>query len=311
MSTLSSLLFLTIAIIESMAGLLGNGTILAVSSTNCIRSKIFSSYDMIMIFLSLSRFFLQFWLMLDFFLMLFCETSFYEENLFVIFKTVFMFLNYTSLWFATWLSVFYCIKVASFTQALFIWLKKRISSLMPWMLITSSLFSLVTSLPFAWDIYNVHDNFTAPLTMTNSSERKATMKASLFLLGLLCNAGMVLPLTVFVVSSILLIRSLWIHTRQMKNNATGFQDPSSEAHIGAIKSVFSFLILYVTYLVSLVLILSNTFLPSSAEEAICIAVMSACPAGHSMVLIWSNPKFRELPARILHRVNCRVRTRCT
>lgn len=311
MYELFSLLFVAIAIIESMAGLLGNGAVLAVCSTSCIRSKILSSYDMIMIFLSLSRFSLQSWMMLDLFLSLFCETSYYEENLFVIFKTVFMFLNYSSLWFAAWLSVFYCTKIASFTQSFFIWLKQRISSLVPWMLITSSLFSFATSLPFAWDVYDVHNNFTAPLTMTNSSERRVTMKASFFLLILLCNAGVALPLIVFVVSSILLIRSLWIHTRQMQNNATGFRDASLEAHIGAIKSIFSFLILYVTYFISLVLILSNIFLPLSIGEAMCLAVMAACPAGHSMVLIWSNPKFRELPVRILHHANCHVRTRST
>uniref|UniRef100_A0A8B9NKK3 Taste receptor type 2 n=1 Tax=Accipiter nisus TaxID=211598 RepID=A0A8B9NKK3_9AVES len=311
MYELFSLLFVAIAIIESMAGLLGNGAVLAVCSTSCIRSKILSSYDMIMIFLSLSRFSLQSWMMLDLFLSLFCETSYYEENLFVIFKTVFMFLNYSSLWFAAWLSVFYCTKIASFTQSFFIWLKQRISSLVPWMLITSSLFSFATSLPFAWDVYDVHNNFTAPLTMTNSSERRVTMKASFFLLILLCNAGVALPLIVFVVSSILLIRSLWIHTRQMQNNATGFRDASLEAHIGAIKSIFSFLILYVTYFISLVLILANIFLPLSIGEAMCLAVMAACPAGHSMVLIWSNPKFRELPARILHHANCHVRTRST
>ncbi|XP_009279553.2 PREDICTED: LOW QUALITY PROTEIN: taste receptor type 2 member 40-like [Aptenodytes forsteri] len=176
---------------------------------------------------------------------------------------MFLCFNYSSLWFAAWLSVFYCTKVASFTQSFFIWLKQRIPSLVLWMLITSSLFSFATSLPFAWDIYNVHDNFTAPLTMTNSSERRVTMKAGLFLLILLCNDGIALPLIVFVVSSILLIRSLWIHARQMQNNATGFRNPSLEAHIGAIKLVFSFLILYVTYFISFVLILSNIFLPLS------------------------------------------------
>ncbi|XP_063178600.1 taste receptor type 2 member 40-like [Chroicocephalus ridibundus] len=309
MFTVFYLLFLTIAIIESIAGLLGNGIILIVSSTSCIRSKILSSYDMIMIFLSLSRFFLQSWLMLDLFLSLFCEGSYYQENLFVIFKTVFVFLSYSSLWFAAWLSVFYCIKVASFTQSIFIWLKQRISSLMPWMLIASSLFSFATSLPFAWDVYNVQDNITAPLTMTNSSERRVTMKDKVFLLILLCNAGIALPLILFAFSSVLLIRSLSIHTREMKNNATGFRDPSLEAHIGAIKSVFSFLIFYVTYFISLVLILSSIFLPFSIGEIICIALMAACPAGHTMVLIWSNPKFREAPARLLHHANCHVRPR--
>ncbi|NXV47846.1 T2R40 protein, partial [Uria aalge] len=280
--------------------------VLTVSSTSCIRSKILSSYDMIIIFLSLSRLFLQSWLMLDLFLSLFCEASYYQEYLFVIFKTVFMFLSYSSLWFA-WLSAFYCIKVASFTQSIFIWLKQRISSLMPWMLTASSLFSFATSLPFAWDVYNVQDNITAPLTMTNSSERRVTMKDKAFLLILLCNTGIALPLILFGFSSVLLIRSLSIHTRQMKNNATGFRDPSLEAHIGAIKSVFSFLIFYVTYFISLFLILSNIFLPFSTGEIVCVVVMVACPAGHFMVLIWSTPKFREVPARILHHTNCHVR----
>ncbi|KFZ59456.1 Taste receptor type 2 member 40, partial [Antrostomus carolinensis] len=278
--------------------------ILAVSSTSCIRKKILSSYDMIMICLSLSRFFLQSCIMLHLFLSIFFKSLYYEIRVLVIFNAVFMFLNYTSLWFAAWLSVFYCTKVASFTQSFFIWLKQRISSLMPWILITSTLLSFATSLPFAWDINNMHNNFTAPLTVTNSSERRDTMKNSLFVVILLCNAGIALPLLVVVVSSILLIRSLWIHTRQMQNNATGFRDPSVEAHVAAIKSVISFLILCVTYFIALVLILSRIFLPLSTEVAICIAVMAACLAGHSMILIWSNPKFR---ARILHYTNCHVR----
>uniref|UniRef100_A0A8B9PY96 Taste receptor type 2 n=1 Tax=Apteryx owenii TaxID=8824 RepID=A0A8B9PY96_APTOW len=267
MPTLFSLIFLIIAIIESMAGLLGNGTILAVSSTSWVRSKILSFYDMIMIFLSLYRFCLQSWMMLDLFLSLFYAASYYVDNLFVTFKIVFMFLNYSSLWFAAWLSIFCCTKVATFTQSFFIWLKQRMSSFVPWMLITSSLFSFATS----------------------------KMKTSLFLLILLCKAGVALPLTVFVVSGILLIRSLWRHTRH--------------AHMDAIKSVFFFLILYVTYFIALFFILSNMFLPFSIWEAIGVAVMAACPAGHSTILIWSNPKFRELPARILHHTNCQMRPR--
>ncbi|NXU49066.1 T2R40 protein, partial [Turnix velox] len=281
--------------------------IFIVSSSSCIKSRILSSYDMIVIFLSLSRFILQSWMIVDLFLSRFCETFYYAENVFAFFKALHMFLNYISFWSAAWLSVFYCIKVANFTQSTFIWLKKRISSLVPWMLITSSLFSLSTSLPFIWDVYKVHNNFTAHLTMTNSSEGRVTLQTSFGLFLLLCNAGIALPLIVFVVSSILLIRSLSIHTRQMKSGATSFQDLSLEAHIGAIKSVFSFFIFYVTYFISLVLILSNTVLNFSIEEVICITVMAAGPAGHSMVLIWSNPKFREVPARILHHVNCRVR----
>lgn len=311
MSSLFSSFCLVIAIFESVVGLLGNGTIVAVSSTSCIRSKILSSYDVIVIFLSLSRFFLQLWMILDFLLIFFCQPSYYEENLFVTFKTVFIFLNSYSFWFAAWLSVFYCVKVASFTQSFLTWLKQRIASLIPWMLITSSLFSFATSLPFFWDSYNAHSNFTTPLTMTNSSKRITTRKTNLIFLILLCNVGIALPSIMLVFSSILLIRSLWRHTRQMQNNATGFRDPSLEALIGAIKTVFSFLLLYITNFIALILILSDTFVPLSTEEAICVVVVAACPAGQSMVLIWSNPRFRELLSSILHYINSCVRARCS
>ncbi|NWS93280.1 T2R40 protein, partial [Toxostoma redivivum] len=148
-------------------------------------------------------------------------------------------LNYSNLWFGAWLSVFYCIKVASFTQSFFIWLKQRIARLMPWMLLASWLCSFIAAIPFAWDAYSVHDNFTAPRPLTNSSAMTTTRRDNLGLLILLCNAGIGMPLILCVVSSVLLIQSLWIHTRQMQNNASGFRDPSLEAHMKAIKSVCS------------------------------------------------------------------------
>ncbi|NWX54791.1 T2R40 protein, partial [Promerops cafer] len=274
--------------------------ILAASSSICIGSKTWPPYDMIMISLSSSRITMQCWIILDLFLTIFCEPSYFEENIFGVFKTGYMFLNYSSLWFGAWLSVFYCIKVASFTQSFFIWLKLRIARMVPWMLLTSWLCSFMAAIPFAWDVYGVHDNFTAPSSVTNSSVMRTTRKDSLGLLILLCNAGIGMPVILSVVSSILLIQSLWIHTRQMQNNASGFRDPSLEAHMKAIKSVCSLLILYVTYFIAFTFLLYNFFLSFSTPKSICIAVMAACPTGHSIVIIWSNPKFRELPARIWH-----------
>uniref|UniRef100_A0A8C3XXZ2 Taste receptor type 2 n=1 Tax=Catharus ustulatus TaxID=91951 RepID=A0A8C3XXZ2_CATUS len=219
-------------------------------------------------------------------------------------KTIFTVLNYSSLWFGAWLSVFYCIKVASFTQSFFIWLKQRIARLMPWMLLGSWVCSFTAAIPFAWDVYSVHDNFTAPLPMTNSSAMRTSRKDNLGLLALFCNAGIGMPLILSVVSSVLLIQSLWIHTRRMQQNASGFRDPSLEAHMKAIKSVCSFLILYIIYFICVHVILFHSFSPLSNAETIFLVLMIACPTGHSLVLIWSNPKFQELPARIWHRINC-------
>ncbi|XP_057874781.1 taste receptor type 2 member 40-like [Melospiza georgiana] len=307
MMTSFALLCLSIAITECLAGILGNGIILAASSSSYIGSKIWLPYDMIMISLSLSKITLQCWIILDLFLTIFCEPSYFEENLFGFIKTGYMLLNYSSLWFGAWLSVFYCIKVASFTQSFFIWLKLRIARLMPWMLLTSWLCSFTTAIPFTWHVYSVHENITAPSSMTNSSAWTTTRKDSSGLIMLLYNVGVALPLLLSVVSSVLLIRSLWIHTRRMQNNASGFRDPSLEAHMKAIKSICSLLIFYVTYFIAFTFLLYNLFLRFSTPKSICIAVMAACPTAHTLVLIWSNPKFQELPARIWHHINCSVR----
>ncbi|NWW36951.1 T2R40 protein, partial [Panurus biarmicus] len=281
--------------------------ILAASSSSCIRSKTWPPYDMIMISLSSSRLILHSWTILDFLMTIFYEPFFSTENLVTAAEVIFTFLNYCSLWFGAWLSVFYCIKVASFTQSFFIWLKQRIARLVPWMLLTSWLCSFTAPIPFVWDFYSVRSNFTVPSSMTNSSALRTTGKDSLTLLICLSNAGIVMPLTLSVVSSILLIRSLWTHTRQMQNNASGFRDPSLEAHISAIKSVCSFLILYVIYFICVLVILFKVFSPLSNGDSICVVLIAACPTGHSIVLIWSNPKFRELPARIWHHTSCHVR----
>ncbi|NXS01244.1 T2R40 protein, partial [Oxylabes madagascariensis] len=281
--------------------------ILAASSSNCIRSKTWSPYDMIMISLSSSKITLQCWIILDLFLTIFCEPSYFEENIFGVIKTVYFFLNYSSFWFGAWLSVFYCVKVTSFTQSVFVWLKQRIARLVPWMLLTSWLCSITAAIPFAWDVYRVHNNFTAPSSMTNSSAMRTTRKDSLSVLILLFYAGTGVPLILSVVSSVLLIRSLCIHTRRMQSNASGLRDPILEAHISAIKSVCSLLILYVTYFIAFTFLLYDFFLHLSIAKSICIAVLAACPTGHTMVLIWSNPKFQKLPARIWHHTKCHVR----
>ncbi|XP_058681546.1 taste receptor type 2 member 40-like [Ammospiza caudacuta] len=310
MMTSFALLCLSIAIIESMAGILGNGIILAASSLSCIGSKTWPPYDMIVISLSSSRLILQSWNTLDYFMNIFYENFFYKENLLTAAKIMFTFLSYSSLWFGAWLSVFYCIKVASFTQSFFIWLKLRIARLVPWMLLTSWLCSFTAAISFTWDVYSVHENITAPSSMTNSSAWTTTRKDNLGLLILICNAGIGMPLILSVVSSVLLIWSLWIHTRRMQNNASGFRDPSLEAHMKAIKSVCSFLFLYIIYFICVLIIVFNVFSALSNADSICVVLLAACPTAHTLVLIWSNPKFQQLPPRIWHHINCHGRTAC-
>ncbi|XP_077675984.1 taste receptor type 2 member 2-like [Eretmochelys imbricata] len=56
-----------------------------------------------------------------------------------------MFAGITTGWFVSCLSVFYCLKIASFTQRLFLQMKQRICGMVPQLLLGSLLLALLTS----------------------------------------------------------------------------------------------------------------------------------------------------------------------
>ncbi|XP_044843375.1 taste receptor type 2 member 10-like [Mauremys mutica] len=59
-----------------------------------------------------------------------------------------MFINQSSLWFTTWFSIFYYLKITSFTHFFLLWLRLRISGLMLWLLLRSQLGSLESFFSF-------------------------------------------------------------------------------------------------------------------------------------------------------------------
>ena len=58
------------------------------------------------------------------------------------------FLNSVTSWFASWLSLLFCMKTANFTRPSFLWLKWRFPALVPWLLLGSLLTSFIVTLLF-------------------------------------------------------------------------------------------------------------------------------------------------------------------
>ncbi|XP_075056893.1 taste receptor type 2 member 4-like [Mixophyes fleayi] len=55
--------------------------------------------------------------------------------------------TFCSLWWGTVLCVFYCVKITNYSNRLFLRLKMNISRLVPWLLLTSMMVSVLCSLP--------------------------------------------------------------------------------------------------------------------------------------------------------------------
>ncbi|TEA25170.1 hypothetical protein DBR06_SOUSAS1010050, partial [Sousa chinensis] len=130
------------------------------------------------------------------------------------------FTNHLSIWLATCLSVFYCLKVASFSHPTFLWLKWRVSRLVVWMLLVPC--SYHVAVPGIDGTGNV----TEPL------RKKRNEYKLIHFLGTLWDLP---PLIVSLASYFLLILSLGRRMRQVQQNFTGSRYPSTEAQKRAIK----------------------------------------------------------------------------
>ncbi|XP_044865327.1 taste receptor type 2 member 40-like [Mauremys mutica] len=301
--------YLIILAIEFSAGVVTNGYIVALNCIDWAKSRTQTSYDKIITSLAFSRFCLQFFVTLDNVL------SKVYPNIFDRFETlqpylvIWMFINQVSLCFASCLSVFYCVKIATFNQCLFSWLKLRLSKLVPWLLLGSMLYCLVTTIAFTLFSYSYwvfsHNSTDCVSTNGTISDNKNNLLEFTFLIH---SVGSISPLIVFIASSVLLIISLWRHIRKMNLNSDfnpSFRNPSTDAHVRALKSVVSFFIIYNIYYMASTFSIGN--LSSLNAEWIiwvCTFVAAAYPSVHSIILILGNPKIKLASANILHSANC-------
>ncbi|KAM4043880.1 taste receptor type 2 member 40-like [Anomaloglossus baeobatrachus] len=145
------------------------------------------------------------------------------------------FLNSTNLWFTTVLCVFYCVKITNYNWKFFIFLKTRMSTVFPRFLLVSLLISLSSSLPFGWCVYETQIQNLTNLAMENMTLPKDDVHENHHNMFLLFLAGSCPPFLIFLVADFLLLHSLWMHTRRMKNSGSSFRSPNLESHFSAVK----------------------------------------------------------------------------
>ncbi|XP_060125086.1 taste receptor type 2 member 41-like [Zootoca vivipara] len=66
-------------------------------------------------------------------------------NVNIAYSASWLFVNNANLWFATWLSILYCVKIANFSNPLFLQMKRRFPGLVPWLLLGTVVFSAITT----------------------------------------------------------------------------------------------------------------------------------------------------------------------
>nr|BAV58053.1 bitter taste receptor T2R1 [Alouatta palliata] len=286
-----------LAVIQFLLGIFMNGIIVVVNGIDLIKHRKMAALDLLLSCLALSRTFLQFFIFYMNLVVLFLmKLIMYPESCIIV-----MFISELELWLATWLGVFYCTKVSSVPHPLFIWLKMKISTLVPWMILGSLLYVSVICV-----FYSQYSVFSVPHSLMNFFSQNATVQIEdipaiqIFFFV----AELLVPLLIFLVAVLLLIFSLGRHTWQMRNTVASSRVPGRSGHFSAWLSILSFLILYVSHYMVKTFLCSIRFHIRRFIFMLCILVIGTYPSGHSLILILGNPKLKQNAKKFLLHSKC-------
>ncbi|XP_011838767.1 PREDICTED: taste receptor type 2 member 10 [Mandrillus leucophaeus] len=290
-------IFIFVVISESVFAVLGNGFIGLVNCIDCAKNKL-STIGFILTGLSISRIFLIWLIITDGFIQIFSPDIYASGNLIEYISYFWVISNQSSIWFATSLSIFYFLKIANFSNYIFLWLKIRTNRVLP-LLMGFLLISCLLNFVYIAKILN-------DLKMKNDTVwRLNIFKNEYFIKQILLNLGVIFFFTLSLITSVLLIISLWRHNRQMQSNVTGLRDSISEAHVKAMKVLISFIILFILYFIGIAIEISYFTVPENKLLLMFGMTTTAIyPWGHSFILILGNSKLKQASLRVLQQLKC-------
>ncbi|XP_043821356.1 taste receptor type 2 member 134-like [Dromiciops gliroides] len=295
MPNLLILFFMILFLLESVIAIIENGFIIIVLGREWVTCWKLPPGDMILASLGISRLFLHWAGILSNF-----HTYFSPIGRSIYLGIFWNFANMATFWITTWLAIFYCVKISSFTHPIFLWLKWRISRWVPCLLLCSPLISILTCIPYFINTYHI-----LQLPVSGNYSEKTTLEDRIYGLQrhfLLPQRIILLliPFLFFLVSTILLISSLCRHLGNMQQHNAGFLDPSMQVYITTLKSLFFFLILYTSYLLPLLISIMIPLSVCSSQYWVWEVVTYAGISIHPAFLILNSLKLRRALKKMLH-----------
>ncbi|NWW61867.1 TA2R9 protein, partial [Ifrita kowaldi] len=294
---------LAIISLEAFAGMWINAFIICVLCIAWVKKKTLNSNEKILLLLGCSRFWYLCISWVYSFLSITYPNYLYVPTVIQLIVSFQTFFNYSSLWVSACLCGFYCIKIANFRNRFFIYLKVKIDRIVPWLLLGSGILALAISIiiyDFAKTVPSNNLNFTC---LGNFWEANVRMDKHFFPSFFLVGFGYAASFMAVIFSAVFLLFSLWRHKCKMQTNS--MKNLSMDAHIRAMKSILSFLVMYSINFVCLIL----TIIYANKNENTLIFITSiylnAFPGVHSLILIFSNPKLEKALLKILSCVKCK------
>nr|XP_012788845.1 unnamed protein product [Sorex araneus] len=261
MSSTLEKIFIIVAGGEFVVGLFGNGFIGVKNCIMWIRKQKLYLVDFILTSLAWARFSQLCFSIFHFRLVLPSQDVQVAMKRTQVLSSLWIVTNHLSTWFATCLAVCYFLKIANFSHPLFLWLKQRTDTTIFVLLLVSVPFLFVTlPLPYSDHL------FRSPVLPQYERNVTGLDHGSETIVMIIFTMASLLPFCLSLISFLLLLFSLWRHTKHIELNTGNARDPSLEAHFRAMKNIFFFLFLQHEY---------------NSDKVHVIEVQSCCTLDHS------------------------------
>ncbi|XP_013366751.1 PREDICTED: taste receptor type 2 member 14-like [Chinchilla lanigera] len=301
MSSVTLNIFTIIVSVEFLMGNLGNGFIILVNCMDLINSRKISVVDHLLTALAISRISLLWLLFTNWWKAVFFPTFWMNIIMVRILYMVWIVTCHFSMWLATCLSLFYCLKIATFSNSIFLYCKWRVKKVVSVMLLVSLVLLLLQLLQS-----NMHLDMLIDEYERNTSYR-SSFPDFLEFSKLLLYSNTLFTFTAFALSLItflLLIFSLWKHLKRTQHSVRGSRDVSTKAHIQALQAVVIFLLLYTTFFLSIFMQLWKFEFSNILYFYFCQIGEITFPSIHSFVLILGNNKLKQAYLSVLKWLKC-------
>nr|QKE46103.1 taste receptor type 2 member 135 [Nannospalax galili]QKE46111.1 taste receptor type 2 member 135 [Nannospalax galili]QKE46113.1 taste receptor type 2 member 135 [Nannospalax galili]QKE46115.1 taste receptor type 2 member 135 [Nannospalax galili]QKE46116.1 taste receptor type 2 member 135 [Nannospalax galili] len=289
---------LAILVLLCLVAVTGNGFITVALSVKWLLRRTLSPHNKLLISLAASRFCLQ-WVVIGKNIYVFVNPgSFPYSPVIQILNFMWDFLTAVTIWFCSWLGFFYCVKIATLTHPAFLWLKYKVPGWVPWMLLSAVGMSGLTSiLCFIGNqiIYQNHlRSGRQPWNITGNSLRHSLETFYFFSIKVIM---WTIPTVIFTIFMILLLISLIRHMKKTFLVLSGHQDIRVQAHIKAFLTLLSFIILFISCFLTLILSSASGTQFQELKYWIWQVVIHLCTVIHPLVLLFSNPRLRAMLKR--------------
>lgn len=204
-------------------------------------------------------------------------------------------------WLSAGLSFFYFIKIVNFKTRFFLWVKKRISLIVSWIILVSEAMSLGSFLiillsTVPWDFSKVSSNSTVMITSNNTISEN-TLRTRL---AYLIMSVTLVPLLTIIFTSICIVVVLTQHSQKMQTNMRPSGNVKLTIYQDATHRMLRLLFFFVMFYAFLLFFFMTEFSESSPVFWICVMILSSFTAVQSLLLVLGNKKLKGAWKELFH-----------